>query len=135
MKPEEKSEYILDRSVVLKKYIRSQGPGGQHVNRTESCVQLTHIPTGFQVKCQDTRDQRKNEEIAYQRLSDKLKSIEDEKNYDKNRNNRNNQIGNGSRGCIKRRTYRIREDCVTDHITGKTCRWKDILKGKIELLS
>ena len=54
--------------------------------------------------------------------------------YEKNKDYRNNQIGNGSRGGQKRRTYRIREDIVLDHITGKSCRWKDILKGKIELL-
>ena len=65
----------------------------------------------------------------------KLKSIEDKKIYEKNKNYRNDQIGDGSRGGTKRRTYRIREDVVNDHITGKSCRWKDILKGKIELLS
>ena len=134
MNAEKESEFKLNRNDVTKSYIRSQGPGGQHVNRTESCVQLTHIPTGIQVKCQDTRDQRKNEEIAYQRLSDRLKSIDDEKNYQETKNFRNNQIGEGGRGS-KRRTYRLREDLVTDHITGKTCRWKDILRGKIELLS
>lgn len=134
MNEEEKSEFKLDRNDVIKSYIRSQGPGGQHVNRTESCVQLTHTPTGFQVKCQDTRDQRKNEEIAYQRLSDKLKTIDDKISYDKTRNYRNDQIGEGGRG-LKRRTYRLREDSVIDHITGKMCRWKDILRGKIELLS
>lgn len=133
MNSDDKPEFKLNRNDVIKSYIRSQGPGGQHVNRTESCVQLTHIPTGFQVKCQDTRDQRKNEEIAYQRLSDKLKSIDDRKKYDDTRNFRNDQIGEGGRGS-KRRTYRLREDIVTDHITGKTCRWKDILRGKIELL-
>ncbi len=133
MNQEEKSEFKLDKSEVTKSYIRSQGPGGQHVNRTESCVQLTHIPTGIQVKCQDTRDQRKNEVIAWERLSEKLKLIENQKQYNKIKNFRNDQIGEGGRG-LKRRTYRLREDVVIDHITGKTCRWKDILKGKIELL-
>ena len=135
MNPEKESEYILDRSVVIKKYIRSSGAGGQNVNKVASCVQLTHTPTGFQVKVQDTRDQWKNEIIAWERLTEKLKSIEDKKQYEKNKNYRNNQIGHCSRGYTKRRTYRIREDSVIDHITGKTCSWKDIIKGKIELLS
>ena len=129
------TDFKMDKNDIIKKYIRSSGAGGQNVNKVSSCVQLTHIPTGIQVKCQDTRDQNKNEVLAYQRLYDKLKSIEDSKNYEKNKNYRNDQIGDGSRGGTKRRTYRIREDMVQDHITGKSCRWKDILRGKIELLS
>jgi peptide chain release factor 1 len=133
MNTDKESEFKLDRSLVIKNYIRSQGPGGQHVNRTESCVQLTHTPSGIQVKCQDTRDQRKNEIIAWERLTEKLKFIEDQKNDISIKNFRNDQIGKGGRGA-KRRTYRIKDGVVTDHITGKSCRWEDFLKGKIELL-
>ena len=133
MNSEKESDFVLDRSVVTKKYIRSSGAGGQNVNKVASCVQLTHIPTGLQVKVQDTRDQYKNEIIAWERLTEKLKIIEDQKVYEKIKNYRNDQIGDGSRGT-KRRTYRLRDDIVIDHITGKTCRWKDILKGSIELL-
>ena len=134
MNQEEKSEFKLNRNEVSISFTRSSGPGGQNVNKVSSCVQMTHIPTGIQIKVQDTRDQNKNKEIAYQRLSDKLKSIEDQKKYQKTKDFRNDQIGEGGRG-LKRRTYRLRDDLVVDHITGKTCRWGDILKGKIELLS
>jgi peptide chain release factor 1 len=134
MTSEEKSDFKLDRNLVIKNYIRSsKKAGGQNLNKVSSCVQLTHIPTGIQVKIQDSRDQCKNEIIAWERLTEKLKNIEDQKNYEKTMIFRNDQIGEGGRGR-KRRTYRIREDSVTDHITGKTCRWKDILRGKIELL-
>ena len=93
MNSEKESEYILDRKLVTKKYIRSQGSGGQNVNKVNSCVQLTHQPTGIQVKVQDTRDQCKNEIIAWDRLTDKLKSIEVDKQYKKTKNYRNEQIG------------------------------------------
>jgi peptide chain release factor 1 len=94
---------------------------------------LTHIPTGIQIKCQDTRDQYKNEVLAWERLSQKLEEIENNKEYEKIKKKRNDQIGEGGRGNRKR-SYKIRDNIVIDHHTGKKCRWKDFLKGKIELL-
>jgi len=136
MNSEKETEFKLNKNEVIKSYIRSsKKAGGQNLNKVSSCVQLTHIPTGIQVKVQDTRDQYKNEILAWERLSNKLKSIEDNKIYEGIKKSRNSQIGNGSRGGTKRRTYRILEDTVTDHVTGKSCRWKDILKGKLELLA
>jgi len=134
MNPELITDFKLNHNDIVKQYTCSRGAGGQNINRRHTCVILTHVPTGIMVRSEEARNQEKNEEIAYRRLYDRLKSIEDNKNYEKNKNYRNDQIGNGSRGGQKRRTYRIREDIVTDHLTGKSCRWKDILKGRIELL-
>ena len=134
MNPEVNTDFQLNDKEIVKQYTCSRGNGGQNVNRLKTCCILIHVPTGIMVRSEKTRNQKKNEELAYQRLYEKLKLIEDKKNYEKNKNYRNDQIGNGNRGT-KRRTYRIREDIVTDHITGKSCRWKDILKGKIELLA
>lgn len=133
MNPEKNVEFSLDLKEITKQYTCSRGKGGQNVNRIQSCVVLTHIPTGIMVRCEETRNQAKNEELAYKRLSDKLKLIVEDKYNDKVKNHRNDQIGDSGRGT-KKRTYRIKEDIVLDHLTGKQCRWKDILKGKIELL-
>ena len=132
--PSRKFEYRLNRNDVSKKYIRSSGPGGQNVNKTSSCVLLTHTPTGTQVKVQDTRDQNKNEEIAWARLEERLKSVEQEKFDKKVYQDRYDQVG-GSERSDKRRTYRVKEDVVIDHITDKKCTFKEFCRGKIELLN
>jgi peptide chain release factor 1 len=103
------------------------------VNRIQSCVVLTHIPTGIQVRSEETRYQAKNEEIAWKRLEEKLKNIYDLNQYNNLKDIRANQIGEGERSD-KRRTYREKDNLVIDHITGKKASWKDIMKGKIELL-
>jgi peptide chain release factor 1 len=132
--PNNKLKFDFNRNEVDRQYTRSSGSGGQNVNRRSTCVQLTHIPTGIQVKCQDTRDQYKNEEIAWQRLEERLKLIEEEKWNQKVYQNRLEQVGSGSRSD-KKRSYRIKEDLVIDHETGKQCSFKDFSRGKLELLS
>ena len=131
--PNDQFKFNLNRSEVDRHFTRSSGKGGQHINKVSSCVVLTHNPSGIQVKCQDTRDQKKNEELAWIRLEDKLKSIEEDKFNKKVYKNRFDQIGNSDRSD-KRRSYRVKEDCVVDHITGKSCTFKEFSRGRIELL-
>jgi peptide chain release factor 1 len=133
MNPDDKLDFKINQNDITKQYTCSRGKGGQNVNRVKTCVVLTHVPTGTMVRCEETRYQAKNEELAYERLYDKLRKVEEDKHYNKVENQRNSQFGEFGRG-EKRRTYRLKEDIIQDHITGKQCRWKDIQKGKIELL-
>ncbi len=112
---------------------KGTGNGGQKINKTESVVCLKHIPTGIIVKCQDGRSQHKNEEKAWEILTNKLQIIESNKLNSEIIDHRNGQIGSGERSD-KRRTYREKDDLVIDHSTGKSARLKDIMKGKISLL-
>lgn len=96
------------------------------------CV-LTHLQTGIIVRVEDTRHKDQNEEIAWQRLTEKLQQIEDQKQAEIFQKDIKNQVGNGNRND-KRRTYRVKEDLVVDHISNKTISFRELVKGKIELL-
>ena len=126
--------FKLNRDEVVKNYIRGSGNGGQKINKTSVVVQLIHEQSGIMIKCQEARDRGKNEEIAWNKLEEKLKEM-DKTKYDKSvYSNRFDQIGYADRSD-KRRTYRLKDDVVIDHITGKSCSFKDFSKGKIELLN
>jgi peptide chain release factor 1 len=113
---------------------RGTGSGGQHKNTTDSCVVMTHISTGIKVVV-DGRDQHKNKRDAFKEISIRVNNFYRVGHNEESVDIRRDQIGiTGGRGD-KRRSYRVKDSMVIDHITGKTARLKDILRGKIELLS
>lgn len=129
----EKQKYVLNRNDVHKKYTRGSGKGGQKRNKVETVVVLTHIPTGLTVRCEEHRTQAKNEEVAWERLEQRLSDIDSSAHEASINSSRASQIGCGERGD-KRRTYRIQDGIVRDDISGKTITVKDLYKGRIDLL-
>lgn len=112
---------------------RGSGAGGQHKNVTDSCVIAIHEPTGIKVT-RDGRNQHANKEDGLKELKRRVNEYYRTGHVEEIVEERREQIGRGDRSD-KRRTYRVKDGVVIDHITGKTASYKDILKGKIELLA
>ncbi len=113
---------------------RSSGPGGQHVNKTDSAIRITHLPTGIVVQCQDDRSQQKNRIHAMSMLRAKLYEMEESKRANEISHTRKTQVGSGDRS-EKIRTYNFSQGRITDHRIGFTLhKMESVLGGDLDPL-
>ncbi len=115
----EEVDFELDMNDVRKDTFRASGAGGQHINKTESAIRLTHIPTGTVVECQDGRSQHKNLEKAISVLRSRLYQIELDRVHNERAAQRKTLVSSGDRSA-KIRTYNYPQGRITDHRINKT---------------
>lgn len=120
--------YIQDKKIIIKKedliidYYKSKGPGGQHVNNTNSAVRITHIPTNIIVTCQSERSQFKNKNFAFKILKYKLHL----------KNNFNNNVQNFNKKYVK--TYYFENNLIVNHLTKKKYNLNNYFKLEIDFI-
>jgi peptide chain release factor 1 len=128
----EEVEVELHDNDLIVETMRSQGPGGQSVNTTDSAVRITHKPTGIVVSCQDEKSQLQNKLKAMRVLRARLYQIQLEEQQGERASVRRSQVGSGQRS-EKIRTYNFKENRVTDHRIGMTIHsLHDVLDGDLE---
>lgn len=115
----EEVDFELDMNDVRKDTFRASGAGGQHINKTESAIRLTHLPTGVVVECQDGRSQHKNLAQAISVLRSRLYQAELDRLHNERAAQRKTLVSTGDRSA-KIRTYNYPQGRITDHRIGKT---------------
>jgi len=130
----EEVDVHIDRNELQIDTFRSSGAGGQHINKTESAVRITHLPTGLVVECQDERSQHKNRDKAMKVLLSRLLEREREEQDRSLAENRRAQVGSGDRS-ERIRTYNFPQGRVTDHRIGLTLYKLDaVMNGDLDEL-
>jgi len=125
-------ELTIDPSELRIDTYRASGAGGQHVNKTDSAIRITHLPTGLVVACQDERSQHKNKAKALTVLRARLLDRIEQERQDKISEDRKNQVGSGDRS-ERIRTYNFPQGRVTDHRINLTLyQLETVMNGKLD---
>jgi len=131
---EETEEIEINTSELRIDTFRASGAGGQHVNKTDSAIRITHLPSGIVVECQDERSQHKNKARAMSLLQSRLLQIEKERQQTEQAETRRNLVGSGDRS-ERIRTYNFPQGRVTDHRINLTLyKLEEVLQGNINVL-
>jgi len=130
--PDEQAELTLNPAELRIDTFRASGAGGQHVNKTDSAIRITHLPTGIVAECQDDRSQHRNKARAMAVLLARLRDRERDERQRKEASERRNLIGSGDRSD-RIRTYNFPQGRLTDHRIGLTLyRLASILDGDLD---
>jgi peptide chain release factor 1 len=127
-------DVVLNPAELRVDTFRASGAGGQHVNKTDSAIRVTHLPTGIVVECQDSRSQHKNREKALSVLAARIKDKQEREQHAKTASARKSLIGSGDRS-ERIRTYNFPQGRVTDHRINLTLyKIERIMDGEIDEL-
>lgn len=131
---DEQSDIVINSSDLRIDTFRASGAGGQHINKTDSAVRITHLPTGLVVECQDDRSQHRNKDKAMQVLAARLKDKQQQEAHDKEAAQRKSLVGSGDRS-ERIRTYNYPQGRVTDHRINLTLyKLGNIMEGDLDEL-
>jgi peptide chain release factor 1 len=126
------NDVVLNPAELRVDTFRASGAGGQHVNKTESAIRVTHLPTGIVVECQDSRSQHKNREKALSVLAARIRDKQTSEQQAKTASTRKSLIGSGDRSQ-RIRTYNFPQGRVTDHRINLTLyKIERIMDGELD---
>lgn len=129
------NEIVINPSDLRIDTFRASGAGGQHINKTDSAVRITHLPTGLVVECQDDRSQHRNKDKAMQVLAARLKDKELRERHNKEAAQRKSLVGTGDRS-ERIRTYNFPQGRLTDHRINLTLyKLQQIMEGDLDELT
>ncbi len=132
--PDERQEIELDKNDLRIDTFRASGAGGQHVNKTDSAIRITHLPSGIVVECQDERSQHKNRARAMSLLQAKLNDRADQEAAQETSDTRRRLVGSGDRS-ERIRTYNFPQGRVTDHRINLTLyKLGEVLGGDLDVV-